>query len=293
LRLFRDPSTAAAHLPWVEEVRGRVGDVDLLPLLSLLPPGYVPDFITPPPESPLMRIEDELERVRATPARQIRKELGIFEQQHKRELPAAAEPLRHNPARELPKLVDAMATYWQRALEPYWPRVLALLSADLRHRATQLTQGGSRALFEDLHPAVAFDGEWLHVDHPWEGTVELGGAGLLLVPSAFNWQRPSVISIEPWQPTLIYPARGLALLWRPHDEAKPELARLIGEGRARILAALAAPATTSELAARVGMTPGGVSQHLSALTGGGAVTKRREGRIVLYARTARGDALVS
>jgi hypothetical protein len=38
LRLFRDPSTAALHLPWVEQVRGQVGDVDLLPLLALLPP---------------------------------------------------------------------------------------------------------------------------------------------------------------------------------------------------------------------------------------------------------------
>ena len=35
-----------------------------------------------------------------------------------------------------------------------------------------------------------------------------------------------------------------------------------------------------------------VSQHLSALRGAGLVTGRREGRVVLYARTELGDALL-
>src|SRR3954467_1274511 len=83
LRLFRDPANAALHLPWVEQVRGQVADLDLLPLLSLLPPdGYLPDFITPPPRSPLDRPEDEFERVLSTPPRQVVKELDIFAGQH-------------------------------------------------------------------------------------------------------------------------------------------------------------------------------------------------------------------
>lgn len=282
---------AALHLPWVEEVRGKLAGLDLLPLMSLLPSlGYIPDFITPPPRSPLELIEDELARIRATPARQIKKELGIFKQQHDDRFPKAAEPLRQHPERELPKLVDAMEEYWRRVVEPHWPRILALLSADLRHRATRLTEGGPAALFNDLHPAITFDGEWLHIEQAWQGTVELSGDGLLLVPTTFNWQRPSVISIDPWQPTVIYPARGVALLWEA-AEADPEIAALIGAGKARILAALDAPASTTELAARIGMTPGGISQHLATLTRSGVVTKRREGRTVLYARSARGDAL--
>jgi DNA-binding transcriptional ArsR family regulator len=278
----------------VEEVRGSVADVDLLPLLALLPAsGYIPDFTTPPPLSPLARIEDELERVRATPPGQVAKELGIFEQQHGGRFPAAAEPLRRNPRRELPKLADAMAEYWRRAVEPHWPRILALLSGDLRHRATRLTEGGPRALFDDLHTAVAFEDDWLHVDHAWEGTVELGGAGLLLVPTAFSWQRPSVISIEPWQPTVIYPARGVALLWEPPRDATPELAGLMGATRAGILRALDAPMTTTELAHVLGLTPGGVSQHLSALAAARLVARTRDGRAVLYARTGLGDGLVA
>jgi DNA-binding transcriptional ArsR family regulator len=292
--VFRDPSTAALHLPWVEEVRGNVGDLDLLPLLSLLPPeGYIPDFITPPPESPLAAIYDELERVRATPARQVRKELGIFKSQHGDQLPAAAEPLRRRPDREVARLADTMGEYWQRAVEPHWPRILALLSADLRHRATRLTEQGPAGLFDELHPAVSFTGEWLHIDQPWQGTIELGGQGLLLVPTAFSWQRPSVIAIEPWQPTLIYPARGVALLWEAAHDAAPELAGLMGATRARILAALDAPQSTTELADALDLTPGGVSQHLSVLAKAGLAASRRERRVVLYARTELGDALVT
>jgi DNA-binding transcriptional ArsR family regulator len=278
----------------VDEVRGQVGDIDLLPLLSLLPPsGYIPDFLTPPPVSPLARIEDELERVRATPPRQVRQEFGIFKQQHGGRFPRAAESLRRDPRRGVPKLVEAMAEYWRRAVEPYWPRILALLSADLRHRATRLTEGGPQALFADLHATVSFEGEWLHIDQPWDGTVELDGQGLLIVPTAFSWQRPSVIAGAPWQPTLICPARGVALLWESTRDAKPELAGLMGATRARILEALDAPMTTTELAHVLDVTAGGVSQHLSALAAARLVGRTRDGRAVLYARTSLGDALVS
>jgi DNA-binding transcriptional ArsR family regulator len=295
VRLFRSPSTAALHLPWLEEVRSKLTDLDLLPLMALLPPeyGYIVDFITPPPNSPLMRVEDELELIRRTPLHQVRKELEIFRTQHGNRLPAVLEAMVVHPRRELGRLVDAMAEYWERAVEPHWPRILALLSADLRYRATRLTEGGPSALFEDLHATMSFESDWLHIDQPWQGTVELRGEGLLLVPTVFSWERPSIIAVQPWQPTVIYPARGVALLWDSEREAAPELGGLMGETRARILTALDAPASTTELAARLGLTPGGVSQHLKVLAGAGLVASERERRVVLYARTAVGDQLAS
>jgi DNA-binding transcriptional ArsR family regulator len=185
-----------------------------------------------------------------------------------------------------------MAEYWRRSVEPYWPRILSLLSADLRHRATRLTEGGPQSLFDDLHNEISFSGDRLDIAMPWQGEVELGGRGLLLVPTAFSWQRPSVITLDPWQPTLIYPARGVALLWETEPEAAPELGALIGATRARILAALDAPRSTTELAAQLDLTPGAVSQHLSVLAKAGLAVSRRERRVVLYGRTATGDALI-
>ena len=240
-----------------------------------------------------MRIEDELDLVCSTGPRQVRKEVEIFRRQHGNRLPAAVEPLLRNPKREVSRMADAMAEYWDRAVAPHWPRILALLSADLRHRATRLTEEGPAGLFEDLHPTITFEGEWLHIDQPWQGTVELAGKGLLLVPTVFSWERPSVISVEPWQPTVIYPARGVGLLWETDHDAPPELGALMGATRARILTALDAPQSTTELAQRLGLTPGAVSQHLKVLAGAGLAASQRERRVVLYGRTAAGDQLAS
>ena len=58
----------------------------------------------------------------------------------------------------------------------------------------------------------------------------------------------------------------------------------IGGGEAR-------PLATSELAERLGASAGGVSDHLRVLREAGLVSARREGRRVVYARTATGEAL--
>ena len=95
----------------------------------------------------------------------------------------------------------------------------------------------------------------------------------------------------PWQPALIYPPRGVGDLWAPQRESSDALADLLGRRRARILAALGSEATTTELARRLAASPGGVSEHLGVLRRAGLVRARRDGRAVLYSRTATGDVL--
>ncbi|MFI6675531.1 ArsR/SmtB family transcription factor [Kribbella sp. NPDC050470] len=70
------------------------------------------------------------------------------------------------------------------------------------------------------------------------------------------------------------------------------MAGVLGRSRAELLNQLGSPRSTTELAARTGLTPGGVSQHLSALRAAGLVTSHRSGRLVLYARTALAEALL-
>jgi DNA-binding transcriptional ArsR family regulator len=98
---------------------------------------------------------------------------------------------------------------------------------------------------------------------------------------------------RPWLPGVIYPARGIATLWEQAPAAHEGLARLLGGSRAAMLADLAAPRSTVELARRVSLSPATASHHLAALRDGGLVTARREGRFVLYARTPLGDALAT
>jgi DNA-binding transcriptional ArsR family regulator len=189
------------------------------------------------------------------------------------------------------RLADVLEAYWARAIEPVWPRIRTVLEADIAYRARRLTVGGPAALFADLSPSVTWRQPYLDVQVPGhDATFNLDGRGLLLVPSAFA-TGPVVSDREPWLPGVIYPARGIATLWEQAPPAPGGLARLIGDSRAKMLADLAAPRSTTELATRLSLSPATTSHHLAALREAGLVTGRREGRSVLYARTALGDAL--
>jgi DNA-binding transcriptional ArsR family regulator len=100
-----------------------------------------------------------------------------------------------------------------------------------------------------------------------------------------------VIDRDPWRPALIYPARGIATLWAQAAPVPDGLVRLLGASRAAMLADLAVPRSTSELARRLSLSPATTSYHLTALRDAGLAAGRREGRSVLYARTPLGDAL--
>ena len=293
LQALSDPSRAAIHLPWLRGLSGRLGDLDLKPVVALVPPrGYTPDFLAPPPAGPLGEIEDELAAVAATAPETVREEMAIFARANRAKRVAA--PWLDEPERLLAATVDTLRAFWERALGPHWPRIRGLLDADIAHRARRLTEGGPAALFEDLHPEfVRWRGDRLEIDVSFSSERDLGGQGLLLMPSVFQWPGPAVISRAPWQPSVIYPARGVAALWEEGRVAPDGLARVMGAARAQLLVLLDAPRSTTELARLSGLTPGGVSQHLGALRDAGLLTSRREGRTVLYMRTAVADALLS
>ena len=287
---LQDPSTAALHLPWLRSLSGRLAGIALEPVAALIPPrGYMPDFLTPPPSGPLGRIDDDLDALRRTPVRQVRHDIELFRAQHPRAR-VSGEWIEH-PRREVRRLADAVEAFWDRALAPAWPRIQAFLDADIAHRARRLAQGGPAELFADLHPGVAWSGDGLEVVSDRRTTIELEGRGLVLMPSAFQWARPATIDLAPWQPTLIYPARGVATLWDEGTPAAGGLVRLLGATRAAVLAALEAPRSTAGVAELLSISPANASHHLTTLRDAGLATARREGRAVLYVRTSMGDAL--
>jgi len=293
LQMLQDAGRAAAHLPWVRAAMPVAAELDLAVALRLSPSkGWMPDFLTPPPTTPIATLEDELETLRATPAETVRGDVGrLFKG---RRAPAALEPLMADPRRELKRLAGVLAEYWELTLEPHWPRIQALLEADLSHRARRLTERGAAGVFADLNDSIVWEEDMLVLrDSSCDTLRSLDGRGLVLVPSAFQWQRPSTIVDPPWQPTLLYPARGVGLLWEQQGvSASDQLAGVLGTTRAALLAALDAPRSTTALAAQIELTPGGVSQHLSALKEAGLVTGTRHGRSVLYVRTPLADRMV-
>ncbi|WP_067478559.1 DUF5937 family protein [Actinomadura hibisca] len=285
LRVLNEPARHALHLPWVRSVRPRTRGFETL--RSLVPSaGYIPDFLTPPPATPLPDFAAELATVRATPPDVVAHELGRAAESNPALWPLVAEP-----ERVLAEICELLEGFWEAALLPYWDRIHDLLEGDVLRRTRALAAVGAEGVFADLHGAVRWRAGTLTVERPWDFWAELQGRGLLLVPSVFVWPDVSVM-VPPYQPMLSYPPYGVATLWETRPAAPPDaLAALIGRGRAHILTALATPASTTELARRLGVTPGAISQHLGVLRGCGLVTGQRLGRRVLYQRTRAGDML--
>lgn len=290
LRTLQDPARQSLHLPWIKCVRPRLAELDLTELFALVPPsGYLADFITPPPDTPLPDFSAELDRVRLTPPERARAEAAEVRGTD----PAVIERFMADPAAGVARVADALRIYWETCFAEFWPRVYGLLERDVLRRSRQLAQGGARELFAALDPAVEWTGERLHIDRPWCAQGGLHGDGLVLVPSAFYWPSVAVMS-APYQSMLVYPVLGVGTLWEQGPPPAPEaLAALIGRSRARILLALAEPSTTSALAGRMSLTPGAVSQHLGVLSGGGLAVGMRVGKQVVYRRTAAGDTLAA
>jgi DNA-binding transcriptional ArsR family regulator len=130
------------------------------------------------------------------------------------------------------------------------------------------------------------------VEKRYDETLSLDGRGLLFVPSAFVWPGLLVIAKRPWQPTLLYPARGIGTLWDPErPAARAALGALLGARRADVLSALDAPRSTTEVARALDVSAASASQHLTVLRDAGLVNAHRVGRSVLYARSPAGESL--
>jgi DNA-binding transcriptional ArsR family regulator len=279
---------------WLATARAAVAEADptLRALAGLMRESYwIPDLITMPPKGVETTFEEELATLRATPDEIAVRDMKISaaerrEPQRARPLPSALT----SPG--LPdRLADGLAGFWDATLAPHWPRLRAGLERDIIRRAGLLaTYGWARAL----------DG--LRADIKWrsDGRIELSampgpshrlaGAELLFVPSASvgGW-----LSLDPPHTyALVYQAAGVADLWFTTEPTRPDrLERLLGRSRAAVLAALAEPASTSQLVAQLGMTLGAVGDHLAVLREAGLVSRARSGRSVHYRRTPLGDAL--
>jgi hypothetical protein len=293
LDALNDPASASIHLPWIRTVLPRLAGLDLGPLSTLArrrPGMYRPDFLAPPPKTPLPDVHQEIERIRLTDPAQVRWELR--EAYPHEQLPPELDALQSDPEAATDELADLAAAYWEIALEPHWEAIRDTLEDDIAHRARLLTTAGQLEIFADLHPDVRWQDGTLEVEHPYQQTVKLADRGLMLVPSAFVWPRNGAMFDPPWQPALIYPARGIGNLWAPTRQNPQALADLIGARRATILAGLEREASTTTIARRLGASPASISEHLTVLRRAGLLRTRRQGREVLYARTPAANTLL-
>jgi DNA-binding transcriptional ArsR family regulator len=291
----------AALRPWLVRVRDRyqrlARDTDLAVLHALQPPNWGADFLSPVPASVSTTIDELLAQVRATPIDEVQHEVGEA---------LSRQPDLETRVRDIltggqaaTYCADILATAWRALLESEWPTLRAILERDVIHRAGQLTSKGWAAALDGLHPRLTWQPGRIDLTRfPDVQDAALAGRGLLFVPSVFVWPGLAVSLEPPWPPALIYPARGVAALWETAATSRPApdggaLGPLLGTSRAAILRALDEPASTTQLAAILGQSLGGLGGHLAVMRRAGLLARARSGRSVLYWRTAVGDALVA
>ncbi len=297
-RLLHSARETPLHRRWTAQVRPRLAEsgLDRGWLSVLIPPdGYLADFLNPTPADPFPTLADELAAIRRSPVDRVHVELDMLATERDHSRSARVRLLRQDPQAALEKITEEIGLYWELALAPYWDRIRRLLEADVFHRARQVAEYGAGRVLGDLHESVTWDAGTLHlVRRHCSLTRAETGSGLLLVPSAFAWPRVLTRSVLPDPPQLAYPARGIGTLWEPRTTGSTEaVAAVLGRSRTHLLAELDTPASTTELAARCGLSTPGASQHLTALRDAGLVSAHRAGRSVLYARTTVADALLS
>ena len=297
LRLLAQPRPAHPHSPWLRQVRPLLDDVDIELLLALVPQSrWAPGFLYPRATGPETSLQAQLEALAAVAAEVLEGDLAkVWEG---RPLPRQVVSLLAAGHRAPELLAEAIATYWQVAITPWWPRMCGVLEDDVSHRAAMSLRAGLFGLLSDFHSEVtlADDSRAMLIDKPHFADATYRGAALTLVPSVFVWPRLVVSHSEPGAFELTYAARGVGRVWEGMQASRPEgdrLAALLGRSRATILTLVHIPMSTTQVARSVGQSAGSVNQHLAVLRESGMVTSWRSGRSVLYRQTALGGSLVA
>ncbi|WP_432076023.1 ArsR/SmtB family transcription factor [Streptomyces wuyuanensis] len=270
------------HLPAYRERLGADPVTEQL-VRAALGSSWIADFLTPAPGAAVDPVfEEELARIRNTPAATARADLEV----------SLGRPLPGGLLRDdLPERAAGLLEWvWERTVLPYWPRRRRVLEADVVARAGRLSREGWAAVIGGMRPGLAWlGGGLLQINTHDNPPREITGARLLFVPVTqdHGW----VAWDHPHRYAVVYPCAGV--LTREDRSSVPRpLERLLGPARARVLVLLGTPKSTTQLVALTGQGLGSVGRHLRVLLDAGLAVRRRDGRSVLYHRTAAGDVLV-
>ncbi|MEU8413267.1 DUF5937 family protein [Amycolatopsis japonica] len=282
-------------LRWAREELDRE-PLDLSRTWPLLVTGRLgwPEFLVPAPQDSGDSLKNDLGALQRTPDDRVRASLDrVFGEKR----PPAIAAFAADPVSGLRDVAEELRVAHDRLVAPHWPRIRAVLGADVGYHARALTAGGAERLFADLHPdlrwhndRVILAGERWRDQHR---VVPRGPGGLVLMPVVLGSPYVLIKENTSTQTTIRYPARGTGALWAAGTRsARSSSVRLLGRTRAGLLNALSSPATTTDLARALGVTPSAVSQHLKILRDSGLVTRERSGRDVLYLTTPLGERLL-
>lgn len=291
---LRDPAVAAS----MPALARRISDAAplLRPLHHMVPPqGFLPDFLTP--MDGLESLEAGLVAIRSAAPHRIRSEVATAYAR----IPASA--MRRRLAAADPEVLDdlvaATGRFFREVLDPYWPALQQEYQHQIGLMATLFVRSGVDGVLRGLPPGLHWQAPFLEVDtwpagHPLrDRDVEVGGHGVLLVPSPFAGPRPRVL-IQRDRPVLVVYRAGAVPVLKPQPSTDGRVDRLLGRTRAVVLRCVTGPGrhTTSTVAREVGISASSSSEHLATLRGAGLVSSHRTGGAVVHRATPLGRELV-
>ncbi len=280
LQVDEEPAVYGA---WRERARARLTAVER-DLLALAPPvGYSPDFLTPMAAS--NGLEAGLSVIEATPAKRLASELSRLADEAR--LPRWTRRLAAGDAGVMKKTIQGLRYFHRTKIAPQMPAISTAIAPKIAKHNETVANSGFESLIPTLHPTLQWTSPVLSIALPHvDRDLYLDGRGLRLVPSFFCWKYPMMLADPRLPPVLVYPIE--------HDLSRPEPAArrpdregavgdLLGKTRALVLRSISVGAcSTSELAARAGISISSASEHARVLHDTGLVTTHRVGSAVRH-----------
>ncbi|MFF0266569.1 ArsR/SmtB family transcription factor [Kribbella sp. NPDC004536] len=288
-RALGEQSVAPEVRRWRRTAAPRVQG-SMRPLFKLISAGGLfPDFLTPEVSAP--GLDAAVEALMETPASVIRDELEPWLPP---EIDRYMRGLLEGRAGSRRALGNAVRDFHQQVLTPSSAELQRRYGADLGIRSQALLHGGVDTLLSSLHPDVEWNSPVLTTYSPtesWTADIHLNGRGLELYPSPLV-TNCLALDAPNRRPVLVYPCTELADT-DTDPTAADALADLLGRTRAAVLRSLTHPATTTQLARRLGISLASTSDHTRILRAAGLITTHRTQGTALHALTPTARPLLT
>lgn len=257
--------------------------------------GYIPDMLTPkpPPGRSALALNVQLETVAATAPDVVHQQLRWCAGE--RAVPAQAWGAA-DTGKFAVRVAEGMRAFWRATLADGWAALSTALDADIRRRSHRLAASGVGDVLASLHAGLRWSAGRIEVRTPYHERLALHDDELVLAPSALRWPALSVQVCAPEDAVICYPADGVggsaARTGSTGRAGRQALSELVGSTRGALLRDLDEARSTGDLSSRHSLAAATVSHHLGVLLRAGLVHRTRDGRVVRYQRSARGDVLL-
>ncbi|MFG3257252.1 ArsR/SmtB family transcription factor [Streptomyces sp. NPDC048172] len=247
-------------------------------------------------------VDEVLETVRGTPASYVRSELQVVAGRGQTFSPWLWRMVEEPPVYQ--QVVDTFAQAHEALVAAHWPGILQTAHTALSRLRRTMAEEGLTAMLRQLDPRHA------HWSPPVLEVVtrsrmtkdeDLGGRGLLLIPSVFGTPT-GMVNPKAAQPWMTFPIPdGTPLASSPSvatatalGGVPQSLATVLGRTRATVLWVIAEhpDCTTKELARHARIAPPSASEHATILRNAGLTSSTRHHNAVHHTVTAAGVALL-